>query len=197
MKTLTGVSSFKGAPHFFLGCADLPSMVRPALSIGGKRSVTAVLLFLALCAPLRLAAEVRCRAEVSYQVALEGEEQPRTVYFARVSEAAEDEPAAREALAEAVARSRNAAMDRCRRDFQDLAGCLRSRLSALNSSMSMMSFSARKALEEAVAKDCGAAHGRCGEVTVSEPACAATAEAAPEETAEKKEEEKGGKGKKR
>lgn len=116
---------------------------------------------------------------------------------------ASDQESAKKVLDLKIAAEKERALNDCRRQHENLSGCIAERFKNLNQTYQGLSFSARKLLEDAINKDCESELGQCLEAKSSEAQCheiksaaqeaaAAAAEAATQEGKEgdKKKEEK-------
>ncbi len=146
-----------------------------------------------------LEAQTTCKAEVSYKWKSSGEAkeaQEATVYFGGVEGAGADEVVAKAKLTEESSVLKVKALDACRRDRENLTGCITAKFATSAQALQSLSFSARKALEEAISADCKKSQGSCLDATVSEPACQSAA-VAPEGTPEAEDGKKQDAGKKK
>lgn len=140
-------------------------------------------------------AESICRADVSYQWKRGKEETAAAVQISRIEARGKDDAAAKAKLAEAAAREKPRALEACRKDHENQAGCVAGKFDLYGVSLKSLSFSARKKLEEAIQADCTAAQGACVDAITSEPQCAVIEDPAAAEAAGK--DKKDGKGKKK
>jgi hypothetical protein len=142
---------------------------------------------------LPAAAQYSCESEVSYKwKPAEDEEAEREVQWSVLQSSAEDEAAAKRKLSDMLMREKSKLREICIKRHENLAGCLASKLSSMESVLSTAGFKSRQLLEEAAQKDCQSQQGSCLAVTSSEIKCEAPA---VEEDAEEEKEKKKGKGK--
>jgi hypothetical protein len=108
---------------------------------------------------------------VSYQWKRDKEETAATVPVSRVEAKGKDEAEAKAKLAEAGAREKIAALEACRKEHENSAGCVARKFDLYGPSLSKIGFSGRKKLEEAIQRDCATTQGACTDATVGEPQC--------------------------
>ena len=120
-------------------------------------------------APVR--ADWECSSELSYKWRKAQAESELLVRWGVFSARGADELAAKRALAEPVEREKRRARESCKKEHENLAGCVAGRYSSMEGTLSRMSFSQRRDVEEAVTADCNSKQGSCGEVTATEPQC--------------------------
>jgi hypothetical protein len=131
------------------------------------------------------AADVRCRVDVSYKWAKSPPTDtgatpsaaPATpgpesqIRFAFLEKTAADEKVAKEALMAEVNRAKARASESCRRDHENLAGCVATKFAVQGGVLGRLSFSAQKRLEAAIEADCRSQVGTCTEILSSDPVC--------------------------
>ncbi|MCO6429471.1 MAG: hypothetical protein J5J00_01325 [Deltaproteobacteria bacterium] len=160
----------------------------------------AVLLCLIWQAPQIARADFICRTEVAYRwkrsesapakpesdetpaaspSSSEGEASPQEVFWRAVETSGAEEEAVRAKLTEAANQEKLPALEACRREHQNLSGCIASKYQGLAGSFTSLGFSARKALEEAVIQDCTKQQGECLEAVAKEIKCVEKKEEAP------------------
>ena len=128
------------------------------------------LVFLLLI-PARSQAEFSCRGNVSYKWQREKEETQIPVFIATLEATGIDEAAAKVALSANAERDKAKAMDQCKREHENQAGCIATKLNSAAPIMQTLNFSSRKLLEESIGSDCKAQQGKCVESALSDPVC--------------------------
>ena len=139
-------------------------------------------------------AEFVCASEVSYK--WKKGEKESSVSVSRIERRGADEAAGKAALEESLSREKSDALDECRKQHENMAGCMSAKFTSNSDALRSMSFPARKQLEEAVGADCKEGQGSCTEAATSEAVCreikkAETTDAAKADTAKKDEKGKG------
>lgn len=142
----------------------------------------------------RVAAQSLCRAEVRYHWKRDKEETAVGVTVASIEAKGKDEAEAKAKLAEVGSREKIAALEACRKEHENAAGCVARKFDLYGPSLASVGFSGKKRLEEAIERDCAVTQGTCTEATTSEPQCVVIQVAAPEAGGKEK---KDGKGKKK
>lgn len=115
--------------------------------------------------------ETVCRAEVSYQWKREKEETAATVAVSRIEAKGKDEAEGKARLSEVGAREKMTALESCRREHENSAGCVARKFDLYGPALANVGFSGRKKLEEAIQRDCATTQGTCVAATVGEPQC--------------------------
>lgn len=134
-----------------------------------KILLSAGYLILALATPSM--SDVICSSDIGYNWQKTGDENDRIVGFDHVEQQAADEEQAKAKLAIRVEDIKAKASHACRREHENLAGCISSKLQALAGPLNAASFGARKSMEDAVVSDCAGQQGKCGEITAGEVKC--------------------------
>ena len=122
-------------------------------------------------------AEFICGAEISYEWKRAQAENPVSVSAGSVQEKGADEASAKSRLSVLVKSRLTEVRAECRREHENLSGCIAAKYAASAAVLQNLGFNARKALEEAISSDCKAQQGVCKEPQASEPVC--REEAAP------------------
>lgn len=164
--------------------------------------LTGVFLYLGSnsCAPAR--ADFICRSDVSYKWVkadpAKSTPEPKpassaetTVRFAAVERSGVDEAGAKASLEPELNKTKVRATEACKKEHENLAGCIAGKFSIQSSTLAGLSFTARRELEKAITADCQAQLGTCLTALSSDPACEEikkleTPTAAPEKGADKK-----------
>lgn len=115
-------------------------------------------------------AEATCSSVVSYTVERDAQSASE-VYFGELKAKGLDEAATKLKLEAEVLKAKAKALERCKLQYENTAGCLQAKLSSAAGVFQSASFSARKALEEALLADCKKQQGSCKEVKASEIKC--------------------------
>ncbi len=126
-----------------------------------------------LCSSSNLLADYECLAEVSYSWTASGAEEESSESFRSVSSIAPEEQSSKDLLEEQAIRVKMQAMDECRRQHENLSGCIGSRHQQNASIIRNLTFSGRKEFEKAISEDCKARQGKCKQAVLSEPKCQA------------------------
>lgn len=157
-----------------------------------KYFILVAVAFGVLCPPIS-AAEFHCEAALSYKWRKDKEEVANEEFFSSVEEKGADEVSAKDALTRKIAREKSRAKEECKREHENLSGCIAAKYAAIASVLSSLGFSARKAVQDAIASDCTSIQGVCSQVVSSEPVCKELAVAGGEKSGEEgaKEGEKG------
>jgi len=127
----------------------------------------------AILLPVSGLAEFICRASVSVKVKKDEQGAAHDVPYKSYDGKGADEAAAKQALALAISSAKLEAMTVCRRNYENLSGCVSTKFSTMAATLSSLTFSARKSLEEAITKDCTKQQGTCVESVASDPVCEA------------------------
>lgn len=161
-----------------------------------RRMLIAIICLFACQIPIATQAfsQTTCRAEVKFSWKKVGEETANEVIWGIAEAQDKTEEDAKAALGEQIIRSKLKAGQICRKNHENLSGCVATKYSTMASVMQRLGFAARKALEKAIAADCAAQQGTCKGTSTSEPICT-TEKVEPEEGEEDEEDE--GKGKKK
>jgi hypothetical protein len=101
------------------------------------------------------------------------------VRFAFLEKTGPDEKTARDALIVEANRAKAKASEACRRDHENMAGCLATKFTIQGAMLGRLSFSAQKRLEDAIEEDCRSQVGTCASVSSSEPVCEQVGQAEP------------------
>lgn len=125
-------------------------------------------------------AENLCRAEVSYRWKRDKEETPVAVALSSIEAKGKDEADAKAKLAEVGGREKIAALEACRKEHENSAGCVARKYDLYGASLAAIGFSGKKKLEEAIQRDCAATQGTCTDAVTSEPSCVVLEVAAAE-----------------
>lgn len=96
---------------------------------------------------------------------------PSQTFFGKIEARAESEELAKKALATRVGAAKTQAIARCKREHENLSGCVAAKYSAMGTTLNTLTFSARKALEDAINTDCEHQSGICGQASVAEAEC--------------------------
>ncbi len=97
--------------------------------------------------------------------------QPEDSFWARVEVKGKDEAQSKGALGERVVAEQAAAMRECRKQHENLAGCIGSKYYAMGSVLNTLGFTARKNLEDAIRSDCEKRQGKCLGASAGEAKC--------------------------
>jgi len=115
--------------------------------------------------------ESLCRAEVSYHWKRDKEETAVSVTLSSIEAKGKDEAEAKAKLAEVGGREKIAALEACRKEHENSAGCVARKFDLYGASLASIGFSGKKKLEEAIQRDCAATQGTCTEAKTSDPQC--------------------------
>ena len=131
--------------------------------------------------PVLCFAEYNCRLDITYKWKPGEEDKEQTVDFSQLAKSADTEEEAKTQLERLVIREKAKAAEKCKRDHQNLSGCVASKFSMMASVHRRLPFSARKSLEKAIEDDCKALQGTCLEAASTDPKCVNLAEEGEEE----------------
>lgn len=141
-------------------------------------------------------AEASCETSITYKWQKSPEEVFEVFWLKiKTNEASEDE--AKKKIEALIDKQKIRAMVECRRQHENLSGCIGTKYESATAILSRMGFTAREELEKAIGEDCRAVQGRCDSVHASEVKCEVEAVAHEEGEGEEKKEEKGKKKKKK
>jgi len=135
-------------------------------------------------------AEFLCHSSLSFVWKKTQEEAEKEVFWARLERKGIDEAAAKAALEQVIATEKSRALDGCRIDHENLAGCVAGKFSSLAPTLQRLSFTQRKSIEDAVNSDCVSRQGSCSTVKVADPVCSQLVSASSSSSAESKETKK-------
>ena len=96
---------------------------------------------------------------------------PNQTFVGKIEARAESEDLAKKALDARSAAAKTQAITRCKREHENMSGCVAAKYSAMGTTLNTLTFSARKALEDAIRTDCELQRGVCGEATVAQAQC--------------------------
>lgn len=116
-------------------------------------------------------ADFLCKGEVSYKWMATGAEEGQSELFQAVQAESVEEEQAKAKLQERAVRVKTQALEECRREHENVSGCIASRYQQMTSVSRHLTFSGRKELEKAIAEDCKLKQGKCKEASLSEPVC--------------------------
>ena len=128
-------------------------------------------------------ADFLCHTTVSYVWKKTQEEADKEVFWSRVERKGATEAAAKRTIEEAIVSEKGKALEGCKQDHENLAGCVAGKFSSLASTLQRLSFSQRKSIEDAVNADCFARQGDCSTIKVDEVACSQLVTAASSSSA--------------
>jgi hypothetical protein len=117
-----------------------------------------------------LYAEFICSSEVKYRWR-KGQEEEIVAMWAKIERGATTEVESKTALNKATERERIKAEEYCKREHEDVSGCIATKLNSLQPTLSGLTFSARKKLEESLIDDCQRKQGSCIKVEIAEATC--------------------------
>lgn len=151
--------------------------------------------FLTFAPALVIAAEHECRTDMEYiwmKLSDTGElsKDEVKVFWTVKKSMAETEELAKKRLHEMVQAEKTLAREACRKQHENLSGCIASKFQAMKAVLRQLDFTSRKTLEESVEKDCKAQSGVCKEVVVGDVKCLDMTPTDEDKKAEEKEEEK-------
>ncbi len=140
------------------------------------RSILLLVLLSALLLPATSFAEYLCKGEVGYswlRMNKEGEvsDKEMEVFWAAREVKGEDEKGTKSKLEEVLLREKGFARQACKKEHENLSGCIAGKFQAMKAIMKLLDFSSRKAIEDSVKQDCQAQLGICKMVTASEILC--------------------------
>ena len=115
-------------------------------------------------------AEADCSSVVSYSVARDSENLTE-VFYGELRTKGADEVNTRAKIETEILKTKVKALERCKSQYENTAGCVQGKLSASAGVFQSSTFSARKALEDALLADCKKQQGTCKEVKASEVKC--------------------------
>lgn len=121
--------------------------------------------------PALVHAEFVCQSEVNYKWKSETAEAEYEIFWTSLERNGADEKGSLSSLANAIAREKQKARKDCKKEHENLTGCIASKFDSMLSVFPKLSFSARKSLEEAITSDCTAQQGKCTEVTSTKAEC--------------------------
>lgn len=134
-----------------------------------------------------LGTELQCSSQVSYRWTKPERESALEVLVDRIEKKATSVEHAQQIMGPEISEAKQKALHLCRKQHENLSGCIAGKFAAMDSVMRRLDFSARKALEEAISKDCAAQQGECGEVQATEVACSSLTPVIKSEDGEKEE----------
>ena len=126
-------------------------------------------------------AEFVCKLDIKYSWK-KGEEEIVTPW-ASIERRGEKEDEVKEDIRQTALRQSQRAAEVCRREHENVSGCIASKINAGQATLANLGFSARKALEESMAKDCAQMEGKCLSVKSEEIKCTEIKAAEPEAAA--------------
>lgn len=141
--------------------------------------------------PNYLLAEYHCIAEVSYKV--KKSDQELDVHWLSANSVGSDENEAKSKLDIIAAQEQKKALEGCRKNYENLSGCVASRFASVSRTYNQMSFNARKNMEEAISNDCKTAQGECLGASTTKITCKLIEDAKAAEGNEKSGEDEGAK----
>ena len=96
---------------------------------------------------------------------------PNQTFVGKIEARAESEELAKKALEARSAAAKTQAIARCKREHENMSGCVAAKYSAMGTTLNTLTYNARKSLEEAIRTDCELQRGACGEATVAAAQC--------------------------
>ena len=121
-------------------------------------------------------ASFNCAVSIMYKwQPKEGKKKSLEVEVSKLDVKAASEGKGKAYLEKKLSRAKTAAMEQCRKDHENVAGCVASKFKMMASVLRRMPFSARSSLETAINEDCKAAQGSCQSAEAGEIKCMATA----------------------
>lgn len=129
------------------------------------------------------AADFICTADVSYtwnnspaqsatpQKTPAAQSTPNSTFVGKLEARADTEENAKKEITSRAGGAKAQAAQRCKREHENLSGCVAAKYSAMSTTLNSLTFGARKSLEEAIHTDCELQSGTCGEVILGEASC--------------------------
>ncbi|MCB9029561.1 MAG: hypothetical protein H6619_00785 [Deltaproteobacteria bacterium] len=122
-----------------------------------------------VCLSSAALADFQCDSAVNYVWKNKGGKHES--FWKTVTATAADEAGTKAALDDAVSFEKGLAIAKCRKDHENLSGCIAQRYQSIGSTYESMGFKARKTLDEAIINDCQKKQGYCLEPKASNPIC--------------------------
>jgi hypothetical protein len=140
--------------------------------------------------------EVICSSDLSYKWTRKEGSDPESVYWKTFEARGAVEDDVKRGLGSVIDDYRSRALEMCKKEHENLSGCVSTKYTALANTLQQASFSARKSLEFAIAQDCQRQTGICGLVEAGEYKCITKEDPKPAQAEPAKADAKGDKKKK-